>query len=48
MRCSFFSATMLSGIWYAEQFRVRDYASRAISQLTGDAGKARADAYPIA
>jgi len=24
---SFFSVTMLSGIWYAEQFRVRNYAS---------------------
>lgn len=47
-RYSFFSVTMPSGAWYAEQFRICDYASRAISQLIGGAGKARADAYPIA
>jgi len=31
-----------------EQFHVRNYASRAISQLIGGVRKARADAYPIA
>lgn len=47
-RYSFFSVTMPSGAWHAEQFRICDYASRTISQLIGGAGKARADAYPIA
>lgn len=47
-RYSFFSVTMPSGAWYAEQFRICDYASRTISQLIDGAGKARADAYPIA
>lgn len=47
-RYSFFSVRMPSGAWYAEQFCVRDYASRAISQLIDGAGKARADTYPIA
>lgn len=44
---SFFGITMPSGAWYAEQFRICDYASRAISQLIGGARKACADAYPI-
>lgn len=43
---SFFSITMPSGAWRAEQFRVRDYASRAILQLIGSAGMC-AEAYLI-
>lgn len=45
---SFFSVTMPSGAWRAEQFRVRDYASRAILQLIGSAGRTCAEAYLIA